>query len=566
MFVLVAACILVLSACGSSAGDSAPASEATTVPLVASSSTVTTTTVAPTTSAITTTVPSTTTSIPSEEAGPDYVVTGPEGVFRVVDGDAARVLDRDDVWWAADDGMGGVVYAPAAIPPSTIEWIPTGSTAPEVIVENAVGGLGYVTLLEGHPHVVTVVEFAPETSGSEPSVATVIYDLVSGTEKVVGSYPSSGETWMHPQSMGGRRGVEADWSNPPPGARLMFTDRSGIEIEVVTNPWPEFCLGCGLWPYLSPDGTKLALVEFLPEPADLAVADWDSFLEMGKVEQWDRWFSARQTTPVTLRVVDLETGDTLHSHLLPSILGTSRLLTLPRNLGAILDFDGRYVVLCSDPCALPSDHLLIDSHTGEQLPINWGVSELGSEYRTLRLFLPVPAANEISLRADGLGVATFGDPVEEVIEILAGMLGLPDVDEQLGPPIDPHQWGLSAANYLRRVEWTDLRLHAVFSDSDRYYRADGVPHLIGYSCGSPVCATPEGLSVGHTVDDLQRIFGPLVLPEEPNECGYVWNMEIEQDPTPDEWQTGAREVGFDGDPSEPGTQVSWIGSGARSEC
>jgi len=114
MFVLVAACVLVVSACGSSPGDTALTSQTTIIPLVTTSSTVTTTTVAPTTSATTSTVPSTTTSLPPEVTGPDYVVTGPEGVFRVVDGVATPVLDRADVWWAADDGMGAL-----SMPPTT---------------------------------------------------------------------------------------------------------------------------------------------------------------------------------------------------------------------------------------------------------------------------------------------------------------------------------------------------------------------------------------------------------------------------------------------------------------
>lgn len=168
--------------------------------------------------------------------------------------------------------------------------------------------------------------------------------------------------------------------------------------------------------------------------------------------------------------------------------------------------------------------------------------------------------------SNGLGPATFGDPAEEVMAALVGRWGLPDVDESLRSPIDPYHWGLVGDDYLRRASWTDRRLHVIFSDSPLYYRTDGVPHLIGYSCGSPACAAPEGLSVGDRVEDLQNLFGPLLLPTEPDECGDYWHVDIEADPTPDDWWTGARDVVFDGDPSEPGTRISSISSGARSGC
>lgn len=199
----------------------------------------------------------------------------------------------------------------------------------------------------------------------------------------------------------------------PPGGRLVFKDLDYNEVPVAGNPWPQPCRWCYLInPHVSSDGSTLILKEWVPEAVDLGVSSWAQFEALDIDEQWARWDELEAIGGWRIRTVNLQTGEAQYS---------ATWEDQPIWAVDAPDFDGRYLVLTQS-----GDHLLIDSHTSEQLPINWGVSEPASGPRTIRLFLPAPAANEIRLRFDGLGVVTFGDPMDDVTAVLVGVLGEPD--------------------------------------------------------------------------------------------------------------------------------------------
>ena len=99
------------------------------------------------------------------------------------------------------------------------------------------------------------------------------------------------------------------------------------------------------------------------------------------------------------------------------------------------------------------------------------------------------------LGPDGIGLAAFGDPGSHVVEMLTGMVGLPNEDATITCP--------DAGEDARSVRWADLTL---FIHDD---------HVAGYIDGShyPNDAPPlqlktaEGVGVGSTRAELEAAFG-----------------------------------------------------------
>ncbi|MDH3300355.1 MAG: hypothetical protein OES24_07600 [Acidimicrobiia bacterium] len=72
--------------------------------------------------------------------------------------------------------------------------------------------------------------------------------------------------------------------------------------------------------------------------------------------------------------------------------------------------------------------------------------------------------------------------------------------------------------------------------------------------------TPEGITVGSTVADLQAVFGDqLRLFAEPDECTGTWLFSI-----------GSTALGLEGElggpPSDGSSPIAGLGAGARSTC
>ncbi len=402
---------LMMAACATGDGDTTGAGSTTVRP----STTAALTTAAPTTTSATTppttvpttvpktvltspstTVPPTTTSI-APVAGPDYVVSSPNGVFRVADGVAVRIVTKPGVTWAADDGMGGVVYYSE---PGVIEHLRAGAQASVTLATDATPR--YVTLVNGRASLQMTRIQQGDCDDADAQHAMLI-DLTTAERRLYAPCIPPESRGIHPRSMGGNLALSVDgggWPGEEPvSARLVFRDRelpesittltgwdeealsllARLERRLPANPWPEPCRWCVLDALLSPDGGTLALAEIVPAPTDLGATHWDEFDALDLGEQWQHWEAFLRYADARLRVVDLETGDTLYSELWAGP-------------GELMDFDGRYLIYhfsgVGHHSHFPYNTHLIDTNTGEGMVINWGDTDPGHEQQHISLALP----------------------------------------------------------------------------------------------------------------------------------------------------------------------------------
>lgn len=161
------------------------------------------------------------------------------------------------------------------------------------------------------------------------------------------------------------------------------------------------------------------------------------------------------------------------------------------------------------------------------------------------------------LRSDGLGVLAFGEPVDTALPVLTGAVGGQPTGDSTTTGEMPEGFGGTA---VRFVEFG--RLVVIFSDG-AYYRNDGVMHFAGWTLAgtdSSGLTTPEGITLGSTVDQLRTAFGDqLRLDPEPSECDGRWHFGV-----------GSSALGLEGVLSGPSTDgsstVTSLGAGAQSEC
>lgn len=171
----------------------------------------------------------------------------------------------------------------------------------------------------------------------------------------------------------------------------------------------------------------------------------------------------------------------------------------------------------------------------------------------------VPAAEpRVVLRHDGLGVVSFGEPVEAVMAVLTELLGPPDWEEvQAAPDID------------RSVQWDDPFLYLQFTYWDHFDAAPEPPEPMPagpvfhyYLTQSSEFATETGLRVESTVTDLHASY-PDVRFE--NSCSDE-DQEFVLDP-PDGWLQLPMWGLLDGDPGDPDTRIVYLGAGwDRTPC
>lgn len=124
----------------------------------------------------------------------------------------------------------------------------------------------------------------------------------------------------------------------------------------------------------------------------------------------------------------------------------------------------------------------------------------------------------VVLEGDGLGAHRFGAPVDEVIVGLTLRWGPPDRDSGW-IPAGNSPFGVCPGNEVRVVEWRGFSV--LFSDGPTPFGPAGRRHFFSwnYQAGDldhpapdpggnrPRLTTPEGISVGATVADLQRAYG-----------------------------------------------------------
>jgi len=200
----------------------------------------------------------------------------------------------------------------------------------------------------------------------------------------------------------------------------------------------------------------------------------------------------------------------------------------------------------------------------------------------------------IVLAADGLGVVSFGDPVEEVMAILVDLFGPPSYDRHEESPFESEDWtgpdrGPSACHvatvpifgghicfdYIRVVWWEDDGLLVSFSDlvidNDDYVEVP--PGLRGYVYGGgtgPPARTADGIAVGSTVRELQNLgdrvtyFGPgcgdniefSISDPDSTDGGTIHGVLVGTDPE------AFHESGY----VNPDATIRWLTAGAQRSC
>ena len=126
-----------------------------------------------------------------------------------------------------------------------------------------------------------------------------------------------------------------------------------------------------------------------------------------------------------------------------------------------------------------------------------------------------PTAAAIQLRADGLGVADFGDPVDDVTATIIEVLGPPESDWIAVPPWSEGgscfsaSGGFGCKDYFRSASWGRGGLQLVFSDVHGFGEH---PAFVGWSVGpgDTQVRTDEGLLVGSTVAEVEQMYGDEV--------------------------------------------------------
>lgn len=186
------------------------------------------------------------------------------------------------------------------------------------------------------------------------------------------------------------------------------------------------------------------------------------------------------------------------------------------------------------------------------------VSSVSSEVGSTETFAP-PAA--LTLIGDGLGVVPFGEPVDSALPLLVEALGEPSSDSTVRGAMPDGLGGDDTT--VRLVEFGQLSV--TFTDWP-YFRDDGVLHLVRWilfdfdGTGTSDLSTPEGITLGSTVDDLRTAFGDgLLLPSTPDECTGGWYFVVGELPR------GLRGT-LDGPTTDGSSSVVFLTAGAQSSC
>lgn len=217
--------------------------------------------------------------------------------------------------------------------------------------------------------------------------------------------------------------------------------------------------------------------------------------------------------------------------------------------------------------------------------------------------LPVSA---LVLRGDGLGIVSFGDPVEDVMATLADLFGPPSYDRLVESPFQlPDGWtgpdsGVAACHvatvpifgghicfdYIRVASWSDIGLRVIFSDlmvppagSDVDY-VEVPPSLRGYGYRAgdfgPSAQTVQGVAVGTTVRELVALgdqvafLGPgcgdnvefFIDVPNPADGGRVYGVLDYESHASDTLESGY----LDPASLDLDATVRWLAAGAQRSC
>lgn len=127
-------------------------------------------------------------------------------------------------------------------------------------------------------------------------------------------------------------------------------------------------------------------------------------------------------------------------------------------------------------------------------------------------------AQPLALRGDGLGIASFGEPADDVLVVLGQAIG--------SPPTDP--W--VEAEWIEFVGWRELGLYVGF-DTPSSADFTGVRRFLGWEqvrpAGGQGLVTTEGIGVGATLAELRQAYSDrLDVAAEPDVCLDGWSIRI----------------------------------------
>ncbi len=135
--------------------------------------------------------------------------------------------------------------------------------------------------------------------------------------------------------------------------------------------------------------------------------------------------------------------------------------------------------------------------------------------------------NAVTLRGDGLGVVSFGEPVDDVLAGLEETLGPPsdllDSPEDIDTSDDTFFYGGPDMTEVLAI-WRPVGLFVAFSRYP-FYRDDGVLHFSGWAntpsdSGAAPLQTEAGVGVGSTYDEAKRAYGDRLVMND-DVCGPI---------------------------------------------
>jgi hypothetical protein len=140
------------------------------------------------------------------------------------------------------------------------------------------------------------------------------------------------------------------------------------------------------------------------------------------------------------------------------------------------------------------------------------------------------AQEELVLKPDGIGLATFGADPDGIVEYMSSILGSPSADTGW---IDPFTFALCPGNEVRRVEWGVLSL--LFSDDSTV--ASGRRHFFAWEYGlaGQIGDEPQGLrtaggtTLGTRVVDLRAEFPEVAVNAGEDDGSFLPNFYVSDD-------------------------------------
>lgn len=166
----------------------------------------------------------------------------------------------------------------------------------------------------------------------------------------------------------------------------------------------------------------------------------------------------------------------------------------------------------------------------------------------------------IVLSADGLGVVSFGDPMDEVLTVLSDLVGAPSAEDVVDPAFSD---ATSGFGYYRGVYWREqVSLYVEFVDWDIDMNPLDGPEFSYWATGSPL-QTAEGIGPGTPWREAAEIYGDRAETS-PEGCVDWWYFFIDRgDNTGLPFYLTLHGV-LDGDPSLPETSVTWMAAGREA--